>query len=82
MFELHRNYCEPQDMQLPMDAFTENPPPKWEKFCSYIFKEKVTSVLKTGVVFQIMHSIMTDDKEPTHIHVMVAQGVHSLTISK
>ena len=36
-------------------------------------------MLRTDVVFQILHYILTDGKEP---HVMVAQAVHALTRSK
>ncbi|XDV44765.1 hypothetical protein PO909_013005 [Leuciscus waleckii] len=49
---------------------------------SHMFKGKTTSQLKTDVVFQIVHNIITDGKEPTPFHVMVAQGVYSLTRSK
>ena len=34
---------------------------------------------ENDVVFQILHYILTDGKEPTPFHVMVAQAVHSLT---
>ena len=47
-----------------------------------MFKGKTTSQLKTDVVFQILHYILTNGKEPTPFHVMVAQAVHSLTRSK
>ena len=47
-----------------------------------MFKGKTTYHLKTDVVFQILHNILTEGKEPTPFHVMVAQGVHSLTRSK
>ena len=40
------------------------------------------SQLKTDVVFQILHYILTNGKEPTPFHAMVAQAVHSLTRSK
>ena len=39
-------------------------------------------MLRTDVVFQILHYILTDGKEPTPFHVMVAQAVHALTRSK
>ena len=81
-FELKTSLCEPQDLQLSMDTFQQNPPPKWTKFCSYMFKGKTTTQLKINVVFQILHYILTDGKEPTPFHVMVAQAVHSLTRSK
>lgn len=81
-FGLQKSFCEPQDLQLSMDILIKNPPPKWAEFCSYMFKGKKTSQLKTDVVFQILHYILTDGKEPTPFHVMVAQAVHSLTRSK
>ena len=65
-----------------METFQKNPPLKWTEFCSYLFKGKTTTQLKTDVVFQILHYILTDGKEPTPFHVMVAQAVHSLTRSK
>ena len=77
-FGLKMSFCEPQDLQLSMNMFIKNPPQRWDEFCSYMFNGK-TSQLKTNVVFQIMHYILTDGKEPTPFHVMVAQGVHSLT---
>ena len=40
------------------------------------------SMLRTDVVFQILHYILTDGKEPTPFHVMVAQAVHAFTRSK
>ena len=43
---------------------------------------ETTSMLRTDVVFQILHYILTDGKEPTPFHVMVAQAVHALTRSK
>lgn len=81
-FGLKKSLCEPRDLQLSMDAFTMNQPPKWAEFCSYVFKGKKTSQLKKDVVFQIMHYILSDGKEPTPFHVAVAQAVHSLTRSK
>ena len=65
-----------------MNMFIENRPPKWEEFCSYLFREKTTSCLRSDVVFQILHYILTDGKEPTLFHVEVAQAMHSLTRSK
>ncbi len=47
-----------------------------------MFKGKTTAQLKINVVFQILHYILTDGTEPTPFHVMVGQGVHSLTRSK
>ena len=81
-FGLKMSFCDPQDLQLSMDIFQKNPPPRWTEFCSYMFKGKTTSQLRIDVVFQILHYILTDGKEPTPFHVMVAQGVHSLTRSK
>ena len=81
-FGLKTSLCEPQDLQLSMDTFQHSPPPKWTEFCSYMFKGKTTTQLKIDVVFQILHYILTDGKEPTPFHVMVAQAVHSLTRSK
>ena len=81
-FGLQKSFCEPHDLQLSIDTFIRNQPPKWEEFCSYLFKRKTTSMLRTDVVFQILHYILTDGKEPTPFHVMVAQAVHALTRSK
>jgi hypothetical protein len=81
-FGLKRSFCEPEDLELSMDNFIKNRPPIWEEFCSYLFKGKTTCQLKSDVVFQILHYILTDGNEPTPFHVMVAQGVHSLTRSK
>ena len=81
-FGLKASLCEPQDLKLSMDTFQKNPPMKWTEFCSYMFKGKTTTQLKIDVVFQILHYILTDGKEPTPFHVMVAQAVHSLTRSK
>ena len=81
-FGLKTSLCEPQDLQLSMDTFQQNPPTRWTEFCSYMFKGKTTTQLKIDVVFQILHYILTDGKEPTPFHVMVAQAVHSLTRSK
>ena len=65
-----------------METFQKNPSLKWTEFCSYLFKGKATTQLKIDVVFQILHCILTDGKEPTPFHVMVAQAVHGLTQSK
>lgn len=81
-FGLQNSFCEPRDLQLSMDSFATNRPPKWAEFCSYVFKGKKTSQLKQDVIFQIMHYILTDGNEPTPFHVSVAQAVHSLTRSK
>ena len=81
-FGLKTSLCEPHDLQLSMDKFQNNPPPLWAEFCSYMFKGKTTATLKVNVVFQILHYILTDGTEPTPFHVMVGQGVHSLTRSK
>ena len=81
-FGLQNSLCEPQDLQLSMDTFTSNPPLKWTEFCSYMFKGKTTTQQRTDAVFQILHYILTDGKEPTSFHVMVGQTVHSLTRSK
>ena len=81
-FGLKTSLCEPQDLKLSMDTFQRNPPPRWAEFCSYMFKGKTTTQLKIDKVFQILHYILTDGKEPTPFHVMVGQGVHSLTRSK
>ena len=79
---LKMSFWDPQDLQLSMGIFQKNPPSRWTEFCSYMFKGKTTSQLRIDVVFQILHCILTDGKEPTPFHVMVAQGVHSLTRSK
>lgn len=81
-FELQKSFCEPQDLKISMNLFSKNPPPTWTEFCSYLFKGKTTSQLKTDVVFQILNYILTDGKDPTPFHVMVAQAVHGLTRSK
>ena len=81
-FGLKTSLCEPQDLQLSMDKLHNNPPSFWDEFCSYMFKGKTTAQLKISVVFQILHYILTDGTEPTPFHVMVGQGVHSLTRSK
>lgn len=81
-FGLKMSLCEPKDLQLSMDKFQSNLPPLWAEFCSYMFKGKTTAQLKVSVVFQILHYILTDGTEPTPFHVMVGQGVHSLTRSK
>ena len=47
-----------------------------------MFKGKTTTQQRTDVVFQILHYILTDGKEPTPFHDMVGQTVHSLTRSK
>ena len=78
-FGLQKSFCEPQDLQLSNDIFIKNRPQRWQEFFSYMFKGKTTYHLKTDVVFQILHNILTEGKEPTPFHVMVAQGVHSLT---
>ena len=71
-FGLKATLCEPQDLQLSMDTFQKNSPLKWTEFCSFMFKGKTTAQLKIDAVFQILHNILTDDKEPTPFHVMVA----------
>ncbi len=81
-FGLKMSLCEPQDLQLSMDKFQGSPPPLWAEFCSHMFKGKTTAQLKIDVVFQIIHYILTDGTELTRFHVMVGQGVHSLTRSK
>ena len=65
-----------------MNTFQQNPPPRQTEFCSYMFKGKTTTQLKIDVVFQILHHILTDGKEPTPFHVILAQAVHSLARSK
>ena len=81
-FGLERSFCKPRDLQLSTDLLLKNPPGKWEEFCSFLFKSKLISQVKRDVVFQILHYIMSGGKEPTPFHVMVAEGVHSLTRSK
>ena len=39
-FGLQMSLCEPQDLKLSMDMFIKNPPPRWEEFCSNMFKGK------------------------------------------
>ena len=81
-FGLERSFCKPRDLQLSTDLLLKNPPGKWEEFCSFLFKSKLISQVKRDVVFQILHYIMSGGKEPTPFHVIVAEGVHSLTRSK
>jgi hypothetical protein len=81
-FGLERSFCKPRDLQLSTDLLLKNPPGKWEEFCFFLFKSKLISQVKRDVVFQILHYIMSGGKEPTPFHVMVAEGVHSLTRSK
>ena len=57
----------------------KNPPPAWEEKKG---KKQPLSRTETDVVFQILHYILTDGKEPTPFHIMLAQEVHSLTRSK
>jgi len=52
--EYYFGLCEPQDLQLSMDKFQHNPPPKWTEFCLYMFKGKTSTQLKIDVVFQIL----------------------------
>ena len=33
-FGLKMSFCDPQDLQLSMDIFQKNPPPRWMEFCS------------------------------------------------
>ena len=81
-FGLERSFCEPRDLQLSTDVLLKNPPAKWEEFCSFLFKDKLIPQIKRDVVFQILHYMFSGGKEPTPFHVMVAEGVHSLTRSK
>jgi len=81
-FGLKMSLCEPLDLQLSLDKFQSNPPSLWAEFLSYFFKGKTTAQPKIDVVSQILHYILTDGTEPTSFHVMVGQGVHSLTRSK
>ena len=79
---MDKSFCAPKDLQLSLTALDENPPAKWEKFLSQLFKGKKISNIVKYVVFQILHYAMSGGKELTPFHVMVAEAVHSLTRSK
>ena len=81
-FQLQKSFCEPHDLELSLDLFVKDPPPRWTEFCSYMFKGKTAAQLKIDAVFQILHYILSDGKVPTPFHIMVAQAVHGLTRSK
>ena len=50
-FGLKESLCEPQDLQLSIDTFQQNPPLKWTEFSSYMLKGKTTTQVKIDVVF-------------------------------
>jgi hypothetical protein len=78
-FGLKMSFCDPQDLQLSMDIYSRRTHHQdGRNFAPIMFK----GLLKIDVVFQILHYILTDGKEPTPFHVMAVQGVHSLTRSK
>ena len=81
-FGLEKSFCEPRDLQLSARMLLKNPPPTWEKFCSLLFHGRQVSQIKIDVVFQILHYALSGGKEPTPLHIMVAEGVYSLTRSK
>ena len=81
-FGLEQSFCEPRDLQISTDVLLKNPPAKWEEFCSFLFKDKQIPQVKRDVVFQILHYMISGGKEPTPFHVMIAEGIHSLTRSK
>ena len=60
----------------------KNPPVTWEKFCSHLFHGRQASRVKTDVVFPILHYALSGGNEPTPLHIMVAEGIDSLTRSK
>ena len=47
-----------------------------------MFHGRKFSQIKIDVVFQILHYALSGGKEPTPLHIMVAEGVYSLTRSK
>ena len=81
-FGLEESFCEPRNLQLSASMLLKNPPPTWEKFCSHLFHGRQVSRVKMDVVFQILHYALSGGKEPTPLHIMVAEGIHSLTRSK
>ena len=81
-FGLEKSFCEPRDIELSARMLQKNPPPTWEKFCSHLFHGRQVSQVKMDVIFQILHYAFSGGKEPTPLHIMVAEGVHSLTRSK
>ena len=78
-FGLQKSFCEPQDHKLSTERFNNNLPSKRTEFCLHLFKGKVVSQLKINALFQIMHYILTNGKELTPFHIIVAEAVHSLT---
>ena len=60
----------------------KNPPATWEKFCSHLFHGRQASRVKTDVVFPILHYALSGGNEPMPLHIMVAEGIDSLTRSK
>lgn len=81
-FGLQQSFCDPKDLQLSSNILLKNQPVLWKEFCLFLFEEKDISQAKTGVVFQILHYLMTGGKEPTPFHIMVAEAIHSMTRSK
>ena len=60
----------------------KNPPATWEKFCLHLFRGRQVSRVKTNIVFQILHYALSGGNEPTPLHIMVAEGIYSLTNGK
>ncbi len=81
-FGLEECFCEPRDLQLSASMLLKNPPPTWDKFCSHLFYGRQVPRVKINIVFQILHYALSGSKEPTPLHIMVAEGIHSLTRSK
>ena len=81
-FGLQESFCEPRDLQLSASMLLKNPPPTWETFCSHLFHGRQVSRVKMDVVFQILLYALSGGKEPTPLHIMVTEGIHSLTRSK
>lgn len=77
-FGLEESFCEPRDLQLSASILLKNPPPTWQKFCSHLFHCRQVSRVKTDVVFQILHYALSGGKEPTPLHIMVAEGIYTL----
>ena len=81
-FGLSQRFCEPLDLQLSTDAVLKNQPAKWEEFCSFLLNKKLISKAKGDIIIQILHYMLSDGKEPSPFHVMVAESVHRLRRSK
>ena len=74
-FGLEESFCEPRDLQLSANMLLKDPPPTWKTFSSHLFHGKRVSRVKIDVVFQILHYASIGGKEPTPLHIMVAEGI-------